>query len=109
MTNLIPAGSVLGGIKPYWPYLTALGGLIILGVWLHQRSRQRRILESLEHAGIDPTQRPRAEVRTPVLENEEDPGAIPLQIKMKDEEWAAACATRYNWKVEYETRREEQQ
>ena len=109
MTNLIPAESVLGGIKTYWPYLTALGGLIILGVWLHQRSRQRRILESLEHAGIDPTLHPRAEVRTPVLENEEDSGAIPLQIKMKDEEWAAECATRYNWKVEYETRREEQQ
>lgn len=109
MTSLIPTDSVLGSIKPYWPFITAPGGLIILGVWLHQRSHQRRILESLEKAGIDPTRHPRTEVRTPVLDNEDDPGAIPLQIKMKDEEWAAECATRYNWKVEYEPKGEEQQ
>lgn len=109
MTNLIPADSAIGYIKPFWPYITAPGGLIILGVWLHQRSRQRRILESLENAGIDPAKRPRAEVRTPVLETEDDPGAIPLQIRIMDEEWAAACAARYNWKVEYETKGEKKQ
>lgn len=104
MTNLIPAGSALSGIKPYWPYIVAPGGLLILGTWLHQRSRQRRILDSLETANNDPAQHPRAEVRTAVLENDSDPSAIPLQIIMRNEEWAAECALRYNWKTELETK-----
>ena len=104
MTNLIPATSTLGSVKPYWPYITAPGGLLIIGTWLHQRSRQRRILESLEKAGVDPAQRPRADVRTPVLDNEDDPTAIPLQIMFRDGEWAAECAAMYNWKTEPETK-----
>lgn len=97
VTSLVPATSALGGIKPYYPYITGVGGALILGAWLHQRARQRRILESLEKKGIDPARHPRAEVRTPVLDNGEDPNAIPLQIRLMDEDWAAACAARYNW------------
>lgn len=97
MTSLVPEASALGGAKLYWPYITGAGGMLILGTWLHQRTRQRRILESLEKKGFDPVQHPRTEVRTPVLEDENDPNAVPLQIRLIDEKWAAECAERYNW------------
>jgi hypothetical protein len=97
MTDLVGSTSALGGVKLYWPYITGVGGLLILGVWLHQRTRQRQILEAMEKKGLDPARHPRAEVRTPVLENDEDPRAIPLQIRLLDEEWAVECAAHYNW------------
>lgn len=97
MTDLVNAATALGGIKLYWPYITGAGGVLILGAWLHQRTRQRMILEALEKNGIDHSRHPRSEVRTPVLEDENDPGAIPLQIRLVDEAWAAECAGRYNW------------
>jgi hypothetical protein len=105
MTSLVPATSALGGIKLYWPYIIGAGGILILGVWLHQRTRQRHILEALEKKGIDPARHPRTEVRTPVLEDDKDPDAIPLQIRLIDEAWAAECATRYNWATYHEGER----
>jgi hypothetical protein len=99
MTDLVSATSVPGNIKLYWPYITGAGGVLILGTWLHQRTRQRRVLEALEEKGINPAQHPRTEVRTPVLEDENDPNAIPLQIRLTDETWAAECAARYNWAI----------
>lgn len=100
MTNLIPADSALGGVKLFWPYVTGAGGVIILTAWLHQRYRMRRILEELEAAGITPASRPRAEVRTPILENENDPQAVTLEISMRDEAWLAESAAHYNFAVE---------
>ena len=56
--------------------------------------------EELEAAGITPASRPRAEVRTPILENENDPQAVTLEISMRDEAWLAESAAHYNFAVE---------
>ena len=97
MTNLVPANPELIQIKSIWPYITGFGGAVIIGTWLHQRTRQRRILESLESKWINPALHPRAEARTIVLENEDDATAVVLQIKLYNEDWAAECAAQYNW------------
>jgi hypothetical protein len=104
MTDIISSASALGGIKLYWPFITAPGGLLVLGTWMHQRLRQRRVLEDLDKAGIDPTRTPRSAVRTPVLEDDKDAATIPLQLMLKDEKWAEECANRYNWSTEIETK-----
>jgi len=100
MTNIIRPESVLGGVKACWPYIVGSGGLIILAVWLHQRYRMRKVIEELEVAGIALDSRPRAEVRTPVLENESDPSAVVLEISIRDEAWAAECAAHYHLETE---------
>lgn len=100
MTNLVPSTSSLGGIKPYWPFITGPGMLVVLGTWLHHRLRARRILESLDSSGHDPAQYPRAVIHTRVLENDQDPQAIALEITLRDETWATECAARYNWAIE---------
>lgn len=102
MTNLVSSQSFLGPVKPYWPYITGPGMLIALGAWLHQRRRGSRILDGLDAAGLNAQQNPRARVLTPVLEQEDDPRAIPLEIILKNEEWAAECAVRYNLSIEKE-------
>lgn len=102
MTSLIPENSVLGGIKLYWPYIIGIGGFIIMAVWLHQRSSMRKAMEELESHGIALESRPRAEVRTPVLDDENDPLAVPLEIHIHDETWAAECAAYFNLEtIEY--------
>ncbi len=100
MTNLIPADSALGGVKLNWPFITGAGGAIILMAWLHQRDRMRRILEELEAAGTTPASRPRAEVRTPVLDNDNDPQAVTLEVTMRDEAWLVESAAHYNFPIE---------
>ena len=100
MTNIIPATGAAGAIKPAWPYLVAVGGAIVLGVWLHQRNRQRQLLARLNKSGVELARRPRAEVRTPILAEENDPLAIPLEIRMQDEQWAGECAIYYHWEYE---------
>lgn len=97
MTNIIQSESALGSVKAYWPYIVGSGGFIILAAWMHQRYSIRKELESLESAGIIPAERPRAEARTPVLDNENDPLAVPLEISLKDEAWAAECAEYYHY------------
>ena len=99
MTNLVPATSALGVIKPYWPFITGPGMLLVFGAWFHHRLHSRRILEKLETSGYDPVLHPRASVSTIVLENDRDPQAIPLEISINDAEWAAECAAHYNWAI----------
>ncbi len=60
----------------------------------------RKIMEALEGAGITITSRPRAEVRTPVLDNENDPQAVPLEVSLHDEAWLAECAAHNNFTTE---------
>ncbi len=78
--------------------------LLILAVWFHQRVRQKKIIESLTASGIDIENRPRAEIRTPILEDEKDSRAIPLEISICDEQWAFECAAHYNWSTERYTK-----
>jgi hypothetical protein len=105
MTNLVPADSTLGGVKSYWPYFIVAGGAVILGVWLHQRNTLRKLRDSLEAVNQEPAQCPRANVRTPVLDNLEDPRSIALEINLKNEEWARECAAHKQWATEnYETK-----
>ena len=100
MTGLVPATSSLGQYKYLWPYITAPGMIIILVTWLHQRSRQSRIRDSLTAAGINLADRPRAEVRTPPLMDDADSSAIPLEISLKNEAWAVECAIINQWETE---------
>ena len=100
MTNLIPADSSLGGVKLYWPLITGVGGVIIITAWLHQRYRMRKVMEALECAGKTITSQPRAEVRTPVLDDENDPQAVPLEVSLQDEAWLSECAAHYNFLTE---------
>ncbi len=103
MTNIVSPGSALGGVKTYWPYLVGAGGFIILAAWLHQRYRMRRMIEELEAAGITIESRPRARVRTPVLDDENDSKAVALEISIHDETWAAECAAHYDLRTEVST------
>lgn len=103
MTEFIRSSSALGWLKAYWPYIVGIGGLIIISTWLHQRYRMRKILEELESAGINPGLTPRAEVRTPVLDVGSDPLAIPLEISIHDEAWAAECAAHYQFETKVYT------
>ncbi|HOW92264.1 MAG TPA: hypothetical protein PK883_08100 [Anaerolineaceae bacterium] len=107
MTNLVPAASSLGALKPYWPYITGPGMLLVFGAWFHHRVRSRRILETLAATGYDPALHPRASVATPVLENDLDPQAVPLEITFSDTDWAVECAARYNLSIVYESQGDE--
>lgn len=107
MTNLVTAASSLGAFKPYWPYITGPGMLLIFATWFHHRVRSRRILDALEATGFDPDLHPRASVSTPVLENDSDAQAVPLEITLNDTDWAAECAARYNWSIVYEPQGDE--
>lgn len=104
MTDLIPRSSNLGEVKGYWPYITGPSMLLILAVWFHQRVRQKKIVDALTASGIDIENRPRAEIRTPILEDGKDPLAIPLEISIHDEQWAVECAAHYNWSTERYTK-----
>lgn len=103
MTDFIRSESALGVVKAYWPYIVGVGGLIIIATWLHQRYRMRRIVEDLETAGITLASRPRAQVRTPVLDDESDPQSIPLEINIQNENWAAECAAYYHFETDQYT------
>lgn len=96
MTSIIPPDSVLGPVKAYWPYFVGFGGTVIFAVWLLQRQRTRKLIDELASAGVSLDSRPRAEVRTPVLDDESDPSAVVLEISMRDEAWAAECASHYH-------------
>jgi len=100
MTRIIPVDSTLGSLKDYWPYLVGTGGAVIIGVWLHLRNTQRKIRDALETSTPPHNPRPRAEVRTPVLDNLDDPRVSALEIRLSDEEWANECASQKHWATE---------
>lgn len=97
MTDIIPNTSALGAIKQAWFSLVAIGGAFVLGVWLHMRHRQSQLLARLNASGVDLAHCPRTEVRTPILPDENDPAAIPLELRFQDEQWAKECADYYHW------------
>ena len=100
LTPLAPDISFIGTLKGYWLAFTGAGLLVVLAAWLHQKARQKKLRGELTAKGIDLERLKRTEVRTPLLEREDDPAAIPLEIGFKDENWAQECAAHYQWAIE---------
>ena len=100
MTNFIHPDSNLGNLKMYWPYIVGAGGFIIIAAWLHQRYRMSQVRDELEAAGVSLESRLRADVHTPVLDDDQDPRGIPLEIGFRNDAWAEECAAHYNFTTE---------
>ncbi len=100
MTNFIHPDSNFGWLKANWPFVVGAGGIIIITTWLLQRQRMSRVQDELVDAGINLEQRQRAEVRSAVLENTNDPESGVLEIGLHNDNWAAECAAHYNYTLE---------
>lgn len=96
-TPLIPAAGILSVLKQYWMYAAAIGVLLIFVMWFNQNITQKKTAAALIEKGYQVDAHPRAEVRTPALENEPDAAAIPLEIRIADDDWAKECAEHYGW------------
>ena len=96
-TPMIPAIGVLSTLKQYWMYIAAVGVVITLSMWLYQSQVQKRTAANLTARGYNIEAHPRAEIRTPALNDETDPNAIPLEIRLADDEWAKDCAESHGW------------
>ena len=96
-TPLIPPSGILVTLKFYWQLFTLAGLVLLLIAWLVQRNQQKQVRADLAARGINTDDRPRTQVRTPVLPHATDPALIPLEIGIRDETWAVECAQHYNW------------
>jgi hypothetical protein len=100
LTPIIPQNGVLGTIKQLWQVPVVLGVLVLFLTWLSQRKYQNKVLHEIEKSnpGFQPL--PRAEVHANVLNDESDTSVTALEIILKNETWAEACARNNNWKFE---------
>jgi hypothetical protein len=100
LTPIIPAKGILNTIKQMWQVPVIMGVIVLFLTWLSQKKYQSKVLHQIENE--NPGFRPlaRAEVHTYVLRNEDDPSATAMEVILKNELWAEACAKKYQWKCE---------
>ncbi len=100
LTPIIPSSGVLNSIKQMWQVPVLMGVIVLLLSWLSQKKYQNKILRQIEKANPDFQPLPRAEVHANVLNDESDTSVTALEIILKNETWAEACARNNNWKFE---------
>lgn len=96
-TPMIPAIGVLTSVKQNWMYIAAVGLVVTLAMWFYQSQVQKRTAADLAARGYNINDHPRAEIRTPALQDETDLTAIPLEIRLADNSWAQECAESHGW------------
>ncbi|KAF0112246.1 MAG: Uncharacterized protein FD147_307 [Chloroflexi bacterium] len=100
LTPIIPDTPALKPFKDLWQAPVAVGVLVLFLTWLSQRKQQSLILHALDSAGKDIRSYSRAEVRTPILADENDLSAVALEIKFDNEVWAMETAAIHHWLTE---------
>lgn len=98
-TPLIPAIGFLTQIKQNWMYIAAVGLVVTLVIWFFQNLQQKQVLEGLNSSGYKMENHPRADIRTPFVEDETNQAAIALEVRIQDDDWAKTCAEHYGWKT----------
>jgi membrane protein implicated in regulation of membrane protease activity len=100
LTPIIPARGVLLLLKNVWQLPVAVGVIVLFLTWLSQRKYQSKVLRELEKSNPDFRPSPRSEVRTPILESENDLTTPALEIKIENEPWAIEISKRHGWTCE---------
>jgi hypothetical protein len=96
-TPMIPALGVLTPLKQNWMYVALAGLVVTLVMWFYQNLVQKRTAAELAAQGYNIKDNPRAEIRTPALEDETDSTVICLEIRLADHDWAKECAESHDW------------
>ena len=97
LTPFVPDTDFLTPLKQIWQLPVVIGVIVLLLSWLSQRKFHNRVLAEFEkkYPGID--SHPRAEITTRVLEIEEVPSAVAVEINMANETWAVEVAETRKW------------